>query len=96
MLSLPDLDPVQEIVADNIRMLGSVYFASQLEEMRIFQVVERLVQLFDEGLLPLARRGRGQRLLRRMAAADDRLSRASSAFTAIIAAMKLCTSIRIL
>lgn len=74
MLSLPDLDPGQEIVADNIRVLGTIYFASQLEEMRFFQVAERLVQLFDEGLLPLARRGRGQRLLRTMAKADERLS----------------------
>ena len=73
MLSLPDLDSGQEIVADNVRVLGTIYFASQLEEMRFFQVADRLVQLFEQGLLPLVRRGQGQRLLRAMATADERL-----------------------
>ena len=76
MLSLPDLDPDvgQEIVGDNIRAVQAIYFASQLENMRAFEVAERLLQLFQQGLLPLSRRGRGQRLLHSMATADSRLS----------------------
>ena len=74
MLSLPDLAVGQEIVADNIRAVQAIYFASQLEEMRAFDAAERLAELFQQGLLPLGRRGRGQRLLRSMATANGRLS----------------------
>ncbi|MGZ8255077.1 MAG: ATP-binding protein [Burkholderiaceae bacterium] len=42
-----------EIVGDNIRAVQAIYFAYMLEEMRAFQVVERLAQLFSQGLLPI-------------------------------------------
>ena len=55
---LPELTPTGvEIVADNIRAVEAIYFASMLEAMRVFQVVERIVELFSQGLLPI---GRGQ------------------------------------
>jgi len=53
---LPDLDTTtagQEIVADNIRAMEQIYFAAMLEEIRAFQVVDRLVDLFQKGLLPV-------------------------------------------
>jgi len=52
-----DLDIDLDIVADNIRAVGAIYFAYMLDEMRVFQVVERIVQLFLQGQLLL---GRGQ------------------------------------
>jgi hypothetical protein len=72
---LPDLEPERdgEIVADNIRTAQAVYFAYQLERMRAFQVVDRLAQLFQQGLLPL-RPGNGRRLLQRHATTGARLS----------------------
>jgi ATPase family associated with various cellular activities (AAA) len=72
---LPDFEPEPdgEIVADNIRAVQAIYFARQLEDMRVFQVVDRLAQLFQQGLLPLGP-GKGGRLLKDYATVADRLS----------------------
>jgi hypothetical protein len=72
---LPDLEPRPDgqIVADNIRAVQAIYFARQLEDMRAFQVVDRLVQLFQQGLLPLGR-GTGAKLLQDYAKSRTRLS----------------------
>jgi hypothetical protein len=72
---LPDLEPRPDgqIVADNIRAVQAIYFARQLEDMRAFQVVDRLFQLFQQGLLPLGR-GTGAKLLQDHAKSGTRLS----------------------
>ena len=72
---LPDLDVSAdtEIVADNVRVVQAIYFAYQLESMRAFQVVDRLVELFQQGLLPLGR-GQARKLLQRYGSGHDRLS----------------------
>lgn len=58
-IMLPDLEEAVdiEIVTENLHAVQAIYFSYQLEEMRMFQVVERIVELFRQGLLPL---GRGQ------------------------------------
>ena len=43
-----------EIVAANLRALEPVYFAAMLEEAGVFQVVDRLVQMFSQGSLPVS------------------------------------------
>ena len=45
---LPDLEDEVEgaIVRDNLRAMQILYFAYLLEEMRLFQVVEKVVELF--------------------------------------------------
>jgi hypothetical protein len=72
---LPDLEPRPDgpIVADNIRVVQAIYFARHLEDLRAFQVVDRLVQLFQQGLFPLGR-GTGAKLLRDYAKSGTRLS----------------------
>ncbi len=72
---LPDLEsrPDGQIVANNIRAVQAIYFARQLEDMRAFQVVDRLVQLFQQGLLPLGS-GTGAKLLQDYAKSDSRIS----------------------
>jgi hypothetical protein len=72
---LPDLEqePDMEIVADNIRAVQAIYFARQLEDMRAFEVVDQLAQLFQQGLLPLGP-GTGGKLLKDYATTADRLS----------------------
>ena len=52
---LPDLDEAVDgaIESENLRAIEALYFVYVLEEMRLFQVVERMVDLFREGLLPL-------------------------------------------
>jgi SpoVK/Ycf46/Vps4 family AAA+-type ATPase len=54
-VQLPDLNGLNDvdIVADNIRALGALYFAHMLEETRIFAVVDRLAALFAAGMLPI-------------------------------------------
>lgn len=56
-IDLPDLEEAvdEEIVKENLYAIQAIYFSYMLEETRIFQVVERIVELFRQGLLPLGR-----------------------------------------
>ena len=67
-----DQDQHQDIVAENLHAIQAIYFAYQLEEMRAFQVVERLAELFAQGLLPIGP-GRTGRLLSTYTFSDQRL-----------------------
>jgi len=42
-----------EILADNVRAVESIYLAYMLDEMGAFRVLERIAELFRQGLLPL-------------------------------------------
>ena len=55
-IALPDLEESTdvEIVRENLDAAQAIYFAWQLEEARMPQVVERIVELFRAGLLPLS------------------------------------------
>ena len=63
-IELPDLESQTdvEIVKENLHAAQAIYFAYQLEEMRLFQVVERIVELFQQGQLPLGRGRAGEML----------------------------------
>jgi hypothetical protein len=52
------------IVRDNVLAAGAIYSAHLLEEARVFQVTDRIVELFGQGLLALGR-GRASDALRR-------------------------------
>src|SRR5262249_5361570 len=57
-IDLPDLEQEVssfEIVPGNIFALQPAYFCSMLEELKVFQVVEKLVELFQNGVLPVVR-----------------------------------------
>ena len=41
------------IVPETIRALGALYYAARLEDLRMFDVVDRLVERFLDGLLPI-------------------------------------------
>lgn len=58
-VDLPDLEEGDEsdIVAENIRALGALYFAAQLEDLKFFGVVDELVGLFNQGSLPIGDAG---------------------------------------
>lgn len=55
-IALPDLEEATdvEIVRENLDAAQAIYFAYQLEEARMPQVVEKIVDLFRAGLLPLS------------------------------------------
>src|SRR5262245_41468221 len=63
-IALPDLDGGLDAALrqDNLRAVPAIYFAYLLEEMRLYQVVERIADLFRQGLLPLSR-GRAEALM---------------------------------
>jgi hypothetical protein len=56
-LNLPSLieqeGAISDLVPDNIRAVGLVYAAWNLEELRLFQVLDRVVEVFMNGQLPV-------------------------------------------
>lgn len=56
-LNLPALDAPEtvgtDLVADNIRAVSLVYAAWNLEELKLFQVLDRVVEVFMNGQLPV-------------------------------------------
>jgi hypothetical protein len=74
----PDLqeqgNDAHEIVADNIRAVQAIYSAALLEELKAFQVVDRLVHLFQQGVLPIGRGRAGRNLFKYWKESPSRLS----------------------
>jgi hypothetical protein len=64
-----------EIVPDHIRAVGAIYAAWQLEELRLFEVVDRLVERFMHGQLPVGTEAGGEALERYYRDRDERLTR---------------------
>ena len=75
-IMLPDLeeDVDIEIIGENLHAVQAIYFTYQLEEMRLFQVVERIVDLFRQGLLPLGRGNVGDYLFNYYKKAAERIT----------------------
>ena len=61
-LDLPDLKKPSGIQPANIFALQPIYVASQLEKLKIFSVVDRLVELALNGTLPVSNSGAGRLL----------------------------------
>ncbi len=60
-VELPDLEtgPEAAIVADNVRALAVIYYASMLEELKLFAVADRVTEAFAKGQLPIGRGAAG-------------------------------------
>ena len=73
-ITLPDLENAADvqIVRENVLATGAIYSAYLLEEARVFQVVDRIAELFAQGLLPLGR-GRAAEALRSYWRGGDRI-----------------------
>jgi hypothetical protein len=65
-IDLPDLEAGTEadIVVDNVRALSAIYFAAMLEEMKLFAVMDKVVEQFMNGALPIKRSSAGDPLYR--------------------------------
>jgi len=64
-IDLPDLEQNVsnfEIIQANIFALQPAYFCAMLEELKVFQVVEKLVELFQNGILPVVKGDAGNLL----------------------------------
>jgi hypothetical protein len=66
-----------EIEPDNIRAVATLYVGFQLEQMRFFQVTDRIVELFMAGLLPIGYDEAARKLDRYYWAGEDRLNEAA-------------------
>lgn len=68
IIDLPSLDDEvtsdNEIVGDNIKALQPAYFSAMFEELKVFQVVDKLVELFQNGVLPIGRGEAGNNLFK--------------------------------
>jgi len=65
-IDLPDLEAGTEadILVDNVRALSAIYFAAMLEEMKLFSVMDKVVEQFMTGALPIKRSSAGDPLYR--------------------------------
>src|SRR5712692_1027422 len=68
---MPDNTDV-EIVPDNIRSVAAVYFAALLEQMRLLDAADRVVEQFVQGLLPIGAGSAGRALDRQYWSRRDR------------------------
>jgi hypothetical protein len=75
-IDLPELEDQTDykIVADNIRAMQPLYFSAMLEELKVFQVVDKLVELFQSGTLPIGRGLAGNFLYKYWKEAPNRIS----------------------
>jgi hypothetical protein len=81
---LGDLPPLigeeggdNEIEADNVRAVAWIYAAHQYEQMRMFDVVDRITELFMNGMLPIGLDTGGHALDRYHWDNEDRLTTAA-------------------
>ena len=75
-IELPDLEAEVdvEIVEANLHAMQAMYFAAMLEEVKLFQVADKLVELFHQGVLPLGRGRAGDLLFRYWKKSNDRFT----------------------
>jgi hypothetical protein len=76
-IDLPDLDQVNsdsDIVPDNVRLMGPMICAAMFDELKAFQVVDKLVELFQQGMLPIGSGEAGKLLYKYWKDAPNRMS----------------------
>jgi hypothetical protein len=66
-----------EIEPENIKAVGMVYAASQLEEMRLFNVVDRITEIFHNGQLPIGFDAGGRAIDDYLWNTEDRMNEAA-------------------
>lgn len=75
-LDLPDLsgEISAEIYPDNVRAVSVIYFAAQLEDMRLFSAADEVAHQFAMGALPISRGAAGDNLFEYIKGAQDRFT----------------------
>lgn len=75
-IDLPDLEDIydQNIVAENVRAMGPMIVAAMFEELKVFQVVDRIVEQFQQGMLPIGPGNAGKMLYRYWRETPNRIS----------------------
>lgn len=75
-IDLPDLEKIEDanIVADNVRVMGPIIVATMFDELKVFQVVDNIVEQFQHGTLPIGPGNAGQQLYKYWRETPNRLS----------------------
>lgn len=75
-IDLPDLEDAAEfgIVPDNVRLMGPMICAAMFDELKAFEVVDKLVELFQQGMLTIGNGDAGKRLYKYWKDAPNRMS----------------------
>jgi hypothetical protein len=75
-IDLPDLEEIQDqnIMAENVRAMGPMIVSAMFEELKVFQVVDRIVEQFQHGVLPIGPGEAGRMLYRYWREAPNRMS----------------------
>lgn len=75
-IDLPDLEAGTEadIIGDNVMALSAIYFAAMLEELKFFSVMDKVVEQFMSGMLPVKRSSAGDPLYQYHRAATTRIN----------------------
>lgn len=75
-IDLPDLEAGTEadIIGDNVLALSAIYFAAMLEELKFFAVMDKVVEQFMTGALPIKRSVAGDPLYRYHRDAQNRIN----------------------
>ena len=68
----------QNIVAENVRVMGPMIVSAMFEELKVFQVVDRIVEQFQHGMLPIGPGNAGKMLYRYWREAPNRMSASRS------------------
>ena len=75
-INLPDLDEVTDnnIIADNVRLMGPMIVSAMFDELKAFQVVDHLVERFQRGTLSIVSGDAGKLLYQYWREAPNRIS----------------------
>jgi hypothetical protein len=75
-IDLPDLEDAAEfgIVPDNVRLMGPMICAAMFDELKAFEVVDKLVELFQQGMLTIGNGTAGKALYKYWKDAPNRMS----------------------
>lgn len=73
---LPDLEAntASEVQRVNLEAAQAIYFAAMMDEARLFDVVDKLAELFQIGALPLERSSAGEKLYQYIRKTPERIS----------------------
>lgn len=75
-IELPDLEDIadQNIVRENIKVMGPMIVSAMFEELKVYQVVDRIVEQFQRGMLPIGSGDAGKLLYNYWREAPNRMS----------------------
>src|SRR6266508_3735076 len=73
-IELPDLEEQTQadIIVDNVLAVSALYYAAQLEELKFFQVADKIAEQFEVGQVPISRGSGGDSIYKYIRGAPDR------------------------